>query len=42
MSSRWYEDDMLTPDSNVDENEIFKKEKELLEMGNEILERMKP
>ncbi|KAL3586513.1 hypothetical protein D5086_013380 [Populus alba] len=42
MSSRWYEDDMLTPDSNVDENEIFKKENELLEMGNEILERIKP
>lgn len=42
MSSRWYEDDMLTPDSTVDENEIFKKEKELLEMGNEILERIKP
>lgn len=33
---------MLTSDSNVDENEIFKKEKGLWEMGNEILERMKP
>jgi len=35
MASRWYEDDMLTPDSNVDENEIFKKENETLKRDEE-------
>lgn len=38
-SSRWCEDDMLIPDSNVDENDIFKTELEHLVMGNEILQR---
>ncbi|KAJ6743076.1 hypothetical protein OIU85_017091 [Salix viminalis] len=38
-SSRWCEDDKLIPDSNVDENDIFKTELEHLVMGNEILQR---